>query len=94
MENLDAQTVIDFLKQQTERHERHSIADLCIAWMRAQPWIDALVIGAESIEQLRDTLELFAHPPLEPAQAEAITKAAPEVTERLLDPAKWMKSNG
>ena len=89
IENLDAQTIIEFLKQQTERHERHSIADLCIAWMRAQPWVDALVIGAESIEQLRDTLELFSHPPLEPAQAEAIMKAAPEIPERLLDPARW-----
>ncbi len=89
IENLDTQTVIDFLKQQTERYERHSIADLCIAWMRAQPWVDALVIGAESMEQLQDTLKLFSHQPLTQLQADELTQTIPEVPEQLLNPAQW-----
>ena len=91
IQGLEVKPIIEFLQQQTKKHERHSIADLCIAWMRAQPWVDALVIGAERIEQLRDTLNLFTHPPLEPAQAQALAKAAPKVPEQLLDPAQWKK---
>lgn len=89
IEGFNPQDIIDFLKRQTENLERQSIADLCIAWMRAQPWVGALVIGAETSEQLDDTLNLFARPPLELAQATTLTKEAPLVPEQLLDPAKW-----
>lgn len=89
IEGLDAEPVVEFLQQQTKKHHRHSIADLCIAWMRAQPWVDALVIGAERSAQLQDTLSLFTHAPLQSAQAEALAKAAPKVPEQLLDPARW-----
>lgn len=89
IENLDAQTIIDLLNQQTEHYERHSIADLCIAWMRAQPWVDDLVIGAETMEQLQDTLKLFSYQPLSQSQADELTQAIPEVPEQLLNPAEW-----
>ncbi len=86
---LNPQTIIDFLKNQRQQLERHSIADLCIAWMRAQPWVDALVIGAESSAQLDDTLQHFSRQPLDPAQAHALNDAAPKVPAQLLDPARW-----
>lgn len=86
---LNPDIIINFLKQKCQQLGRQSIADLCIAWMRAQPWVDALVIGAESRAQLDDTLQLFSRPPLEPAQAQAVNDAAPMVPEQLLNPACW-----
>jgi len=67
---------------------REDTRDLAIAYVRAQDWIDGVVIGVETKEQLLHNLALFERPPLGAAAASALADI-PHVPEALLDPAQW-----
>jgi aryl-alcohol dehydrogenase-like predicted oxidoreductase len=67
---------------------RADIADLALAFVRAQDWIDALVIGMETRAQLDSNLAAFTRAPLAPEGC-AMIERLPPVPEKLLDPAQW-----
>jgi aryl-alcohol dehydrogenase-like predicted oxidoreductase len=69
---------------------RDSVADLCFAYVRAQPWLASVVVGAETADQMAENVRLFRTPALMPAQAEAIAASLPSpLPEQLLNPALW-----
>jgi spore coat polysaccharide biosynthesis protein SpsF (cytidylyltransferase family)/aryl-alcohol dehydrogenase-like predicted oxidoreductase len=68
---------------------RQSAADLCMAFVRAFPWITSLVLGVESAAQLEELLRLAAEPPLSAAEAAAVRETFGHVPERLLNPSLW-----
>ena len=89
VEGIDVHAVIAWLKDEAHRFSRCSVAGFCIAYVRAQDWIDGIVIGMETDEQLEANLRLCAQPPLSRADCAAIDDCRPRVPERLLDPARW-----
>ena len=72
--------------------DRDSPADLCLAYARAQSWIDGVVVGMESLSQLALNLALFKRPPLTPDEIATVDAALPRASERLLNPALWAKA--
>ena len=69
---------------------RESVADLCFAYARAQPWLAGIVVGAETAAQMAENIRLFRAPALTPAQAEAAAASLPSpLPEQLLNPALW-----
>ncbi len=66
-----------------------SVGDLAVAFARAQPWIDSLVIGVETETQLHENLERFAASPLRPAEVDAVRHCIPRLPDQLLNPALW-----
>jgi len=77
------------LRRLVHEFRRRSLADLCVAYVRAQPWIGGIVIGMETPSQLADNLAFFASDPLAPDEVRAVKKHLPHVPEALLDPARW-----
>ena len=77
---------LDRLVRQTSRVGR---ADLCLAFVRAQDWIDGVVIGCETTDQLQDNLDLFRRDALSREDLDAVIRARPRVAADLLDPARW-----
>lgn len=71
---------------------RDGIADLCLAYARAQEWIDGVVVGMESLSQLALNLAHFKRPALTRDEREAVDRALPRAPERLLNPALWPKA--
>lgn len=71
---------------------RDSPADLCLAYVRAQKWIDGVVVGMERVQQLALNLALFKHAPLTPDEVKAVERALPRAPEQLLNPAQWPKA--
>ena len=71
--------------------ERRSALDLCLAFLRAKPWINSIVAGFDSVEQLRETAKAINHPPLAPDAVELVEKTFPDTTVDLLNPANWPK---
>jgi spore coat polysaccharide biosynthesis protein SpsF len=69
--------------------QRKCAADLCIAFVRAFPWITSLVVGVESEEQLRELLLLAREAPLSAAQVAMVRNTFTQVPERLLNPSLW-----
>lgn len=64
-------------------------ADLCLAFVRAQPWIDGVVIGVETMDQLIANLAAFARPPMDEAECAALIRMRPPVADMVVDPARW-----
>ncbi len=64
-------------------------ADLCLAYVRAQAWVDGTVIGAESMQQIDENIGLFARPPLTDAERAAMEGDRPAVPDTLVNPALW-----
>ncbi len=69
---------------------RESVADLCFAYARAQPWLAGIVVGAETATQMAENIRLFRTPALAPNQAVAAASAVPgPLPQQLLNPALW-----
>ncbi|MGC8534553.1 MAG: aldo/keto reductase [Rhizomicrobium sp.] len=68
---------------------RYSPADLCLAYARGQQWVDGVVVGMETEDQLETNVSLFLRPPLSPQECRRIEARCPHVPEALLNPALW-----
>jgi spore coat polysaccharide biosynthesis protein SpsF len=73
--------------------KRESLADLCLAYARAQEWIDGVVVGMETEAQLESNLRLCVRPPLSPEDCAQIERRIPAMPEQLLNPALWPKKS-
>ena len=64
-------------------------ADLALAFVRAQPWANGLVLGIETPAQLAGNLALFVPPPLTPAECGAVAAALTGLPAALVMPWLW-----
>ncbi|MGH1418059.1 MAG: aldo/keto reductase [Hyphomicrobiaceae bacterium] len=69
---------------------RESVIDLAIAYVRAQNWIDCLVIGIQNSQQLQKNISLFQKSPLTEEECVQVENLFPHTNEQLLDPSKWI----
>jgi spore coat polysaccharide biosynthesis protein SpsF len=91
MQGVDAPAIVESISATASSLGRESAADLCLAYARGQDWIDGVVIGMETEEQLDANLRLSARPPLSPDDCALVERAMPRVPQKLLDPAQWPK---
>ena len=70
---------------------RTDVVDLCLAWVRAQDWIDGVVVGMETQEQLRSNLAHFEQPPLSTDECARLAAPLADIPEALVDPPRWPK---
>ncbi|HWA92759.1 MAG TPA: aldo/keto reductase [Rhizomicrobium sp.] len=89
---VDAPAMVRMIATLTEIFDRETPADLCLAYVRGQRWIDGVVVGLESEEQLDDNLRLFVKPPLTAEQCESVAARIPRLPVALLDPSRWPKA--
>ncbi|MEN9283521.1 MAG: hypothetical protein RLZZ179_1014 [Verrucomicrobiota bacterium] len=80
------------LQSLAESFKRDSIAELCVAYVRAQPWVDCMVVGMQNADQLKANAVLFKKPPLSVAECQEIEAAFPNLPECLLNPARWKEA--
>lgn len=84
--------MIAWLDQQVKLLERHDLADLCLAYVNAQDWIDGIVMGVETIDQLFANFTAFSSPQLSQQQVEEMEQSRPKMSEKLLDPSQWQST--
>jgi aryl-alcohol dehydrogenase-like predicted oxidoreductase len=90
--NVDAPSEVwDWLEAEAKRHGRCDVVDLCMAYLRAQPWIDGVVVGMETIEQLVANIHYFNAPVLDPSQVRQLEETRPRLGAQMLDPSRWQK---
>ena len=89
IDDIDAAALISTIAEIARDFGRDSAADLCVAYARGQDWIDGVVVGMETEDQLDDNLRLFLRPPLSPADCADVAKRLPRVSAQLLNPAQW-----
>jgi aryl-alcohol dehydrogenase-like predicted oxidoreductase len=86
---VDASSLMAWLEDTARNFRRASVADLALAYVRGQNWVDGVVIGQETQDQLDDNLWLCTRPPLSAQDCALIESTAPRVPQKLLDPAQW-----
>jgi aryl-alcohol dehydrogenase-like predicted oxidoreductase len=86
---LAAHGVMDWLEETARFYGRDGVADLCLAFVRGQHWIDGVVVDMETEEQLETNLRLAICPPLAADACADIEATRPRVALALLDPAQW-----
>jgi aryl-alcohol dehydrogenase-like predicted oxidoreductase len=89
IDDIDAAALISTIAEIARDFGRDSAADLCVAYARGQDWIDGVVVGMETEDQLDDNLRLFLRPPLSPADCADVARRLPRVSAQLLNPAQW-----
>ena len=73
------------LASETDR----SRAGLCLGYVLAQPWIDAVVVGVRSAQQLAEVAAACAEAPLTAEECEWLESAIPPGSRKLVNPALW-----
>jgi aryl-alcohol dehydrogenase-like predicted oxidoreductase len=68
---------------------RRNRSDLCMAYVRAFPWVTTLVLGVERRDQLEELLQNVRERPLSTSEVKEVQAVFPAVPERLLNPANW-----
>ncbi|MDE2133351.1 MAG: aldo/keto reductase [Alphaproteobacteria bacterium] len=91
IEGVTPQSVLGLIAGLAEEFGRESPADLCLAYARGQSFIDGVVVGLETEEQLDANLRLALKRPLGAAECALAEARLPRLPERLLDPAQWPK---
>jgi aryl-alcohol dehydrogenase-like predicted oxidoreductase len=91
IEGVDAAAIVETLRRLTADLKRESVADLCLGYARGQSFIDGVVIGLETAEQLERNLRLSLKRPLTPDECRHVEGVVPRCPERLLNPALWPK---
>lgn len=86
---VDAEGTLYMLDTLAQLYKRLSIADLCLAYVRGQDWIDGIVIGMETEEQLDRNLALFDGEPMTQDEIDDIEPRLPRFPEALVNPALW-----
>jgi aryl-alcohol dehydrogenase-like predicted oxidoreductase len=89
---VHAADVLQSMAHMARELKRESIADLALAYIRAQDWADGAVLGMETQAQLQANLRLFARPPLTADECSFVDRTRPRVPEALLDPPQWRKT--
>ncbi|MFH0920131.1 MAG: aldo/keto reductase [Fibrobacterota bacterium] len=88
---ISALTVLERLEKVFRMSGRKSLAEFCLAYVRAQPWIDSIVMGMESKKQIQENLRRFLPPPLTEAECEQVERTVGKAPEGLLNPALWRR---
>jgi spore coat polysaccharide biosynthesis protein SpsF len=86
------ESVWEWLDAEAKRHGRSGVVDLCLAYLRAQPWIDGVVVGMETVEQLIANIHAFNTPALDPGQVRQVEEGRPRLGVQALDPFRWQKA--
>jgi len=89
IDGVHPKALLAHIAQRAKDLGRESAADLCLAYVRGQDWIDGAVIGMETQSQLDANLRLSILPPLSADTCTVIEQLIPRVPVSLLDPAQW-----
>ncbi len=86
---LDVPALLDTLDGLVRELGRADLVDLCLGFVRAQPWLHATVVGTEHADQVRDLCLRFRTPVLTPDECDHVRQALPDAPVDLLDPSRW-----
>jgi len=86
---VDPSDVRTLLRSLVDELGRTSTADLCLAYVLGHPWVSSVVLGAESAEQVTESVAVARRPPLDSDEIKHVQSRLPRVAEELLDPSRW-----
>jgi spore coat polysaccharide biosynthesis protein SpsF (cytidylyltransferase family)/aryl-alcohol dehydrogenase-like predicted oxidoreductase len=84
-----AEVVIKWLQDQVKTFGRINTVDLCISYLSALDWVDGIVVGLESLNQLFENIKIFCNSPIGEESLARIKASRPILDEATLNPVYW-----
>ena len=81
--------VTQYLNNMIKETKCDSILELCLTYVRSLNWIDGVVVGMETVSQLKDNLNLFSREVFPFDTLKLIDKHKPILLETTLNPSHW-----
>ncbi len=81
--------VLARLEQLANELGRASVSDLCIAFVRSQPWVHSLVIGCLTSLQVEQNANLFLNRKLSSDECTYVKNKVPVLPQNFLNPVLW-----
>ena len=81
--------ILEWLKATSIKFSNGSTASLCLNYVNSQKWIDYIVVGVESVDQLEENIELLDCLPFTDKQISVIDRDRPKLGVQSLNPAMW-----
>jgi spore coat polysaccharide biosynthesis protein SpsF (cytidylyltransferase family)/aryl-alcohol dehydrogenase-like predicted oxidoreductase len=78
-----------WLQDTAKQNRCGSVTELCLCFVRSMPWVDGIVVGMESVQQLAENVHLFCRPVFTEKQLDEILRTQFSVGENFLNPTKW-----
>lgn len=86
---LRPEPIINWLTEQCLNTGRASVADFCLSFVKSLDWVDGLVVGMESMDQLAENVKILCGSDLSRKEINAIAATRPRIEEESLNPACW-----
>ena len=83
--------VTSWLEAQRRSCGCESVVELALRYVTAIDWIDGVVVGVETVEQLMENVRMIQLPPLTKSQMRDIADSRPRVAAATLDPSCWQR---
>lgn len=80
--------IIDWLRSVCTNESFSDIADLCLSYCLSRPWIDGVIIGVETLEQLHQNLKI-SQSDRDAVCWETLISSRPKVNKSTLNPSNW-----
>ena len=88
----DYRNIVNWLREKAKSLDCESVYELCLRYVVSQDWIDVIVVGAESEEQLCNSYKVLLKPLMLPQDLALIeSERVGKVSLDSLDPSKWDK---
>ena len=85
----NSKEINSWLNKKYKEHEKISISDLCIGYVNSQDWIDSVVIGVDSIDNLLLNLKSISKESMKREMLNDLVASRPIVNSDSLDPSNW-----
>jgi len=85
----DYQNIINWLQTLTLNLSDDNIKRIALKYVRSHKWIDGIIVGVETSEQLNEVIAIFAEDPLSIEELKYIFNSRMKLSENILNPALW-----
>ncbi|MGV3468695.1 aldo/keto reductase [Limnobacter sp.] len=82
-------TVMEWLSNKSRETGRANVVDFCLSFVKSLDWVDSVVVGVETCDQLNENIRIFSGPDLTTQQVQNILTSCPALGEDTLNPARW-----
>lgn len=79
----------DVIEEAVQSVGKSSKVELALSYVLAHDWVDSVVVGAETMEQVAELATFSAAPPLTPAEVQTVAGILTKLQNIVVDPSKW-----
>jgi aryl-alcohol dehydrogenase-like predicted oxidoreductase len=89
LKNINSKEYVDNLEFLVKKFDFSNKIELCLSYIKSIEWIDGLLMGVDSIEQLEENIELFRIRQLSQDEFNSVRQIFKNTPRNLLNPSMW-----